>query len=50
MSAIKAPNGIPISAAQATAERLTISDSRTMAIRAGSAVRIRSRAEASVGT
>ena len=47
VSAIIAPNGTPISAAKNTALRLTISDSSTMAISAGSAVMTRCNAEAS---
>ena len=38
---MKAPSGMPISAASATALKLTISDSRTIANSVGSAVRIR---------
>ena len=35
VSAMKAPSGMPISAASATALRLTISDSRTIASKRG---------------
>jgi hypothetical protein len=40
MSAMAAPNGVPITADIASALRLTISDSRTIANSAGSPVRI----------
>ena len=36
VSAMQAPSGMPISAASTTADRLTTSDSRTMANSAGS--------------
>ncbi len=39
VSAISAPNGTPISAANIAAERLTASDSRTIAYSAGSPLR-----------
>jgi hypothetical protein len=45
LSATNAPEGMPKSAETATALRLTIRDSRTIASRAGSPVRINSRAE-----
>ena len=49
VSAIRAPNGTPMSAAQSTADRLTISDSRTMAMSVGSPVSTSWSAETSSG-
>src|SRR5262249_36682679 len=48
-SARKAPKGTPMRAARSTAERLTMRDSRTIAISAGSAVSTSWSAETSVG-
>src|SRR5215813_1046593 len=48
-SAMSAPRGRPIRAAPATADRLMISDRRTIVISAGSPERMSSRAEASCG-
>src|SRR5262245_60980642 len=48
-SARKAPKGTPMKAARSTAERLTMRDSRTIAIRAGSAVSTSWSAEKPVG-
>src|SRR5204862_1362905 len=50
VSATRAPNGTPKSAATNTAERLTASDSRTIATSAGSAVSTSWSAERSLGT
>ena len=47
VSAISAPSGRPITAAHSTADRLTISDSQTICISAGSALSTSSRAVAS---
>src|SRR5947208_7409502 len=49
VSAIQAPRGIPISAASTTADRLTKSDSRTMANSAGSPLSTSWRADTSSG-
>src|SRR5215510_355138 len=48
-SAMSAPRGRPIRAAPATADRLTMSERRTIVISAGSPERMSSRAEASCG-
>jgi hypothetical protein len=49
VSAMPAPNGTPIRPPSTTAERLTTSDSRTMANSAGSPASTSCRAEASTG-